>query len=276
MATRRSRTTPRSSRRPSSLLDPSVNVVIDQFTPFVKSLTPPDSLYHYTTFSGLKGILNDDALRATDSTALSDGKEWEFGAELIGKHRSVRARGDNYMDALKKLTPEAIFVTCFCKEPNLLSMWRSYTGDGGGFCLEFDGPELWKLQPFDRHGFSTVLVKVFYGDFLPSEMEGVLDSGGAVIVEWMLAAMLKHKGFQEEHEWRLLVTDPPASSMSFAPGHSSVKAFITLSNGGKLPLRSVVCGPTLHPESHRAVKWMLEKYGYPDVKVTGCDIPYRL
>jgi hypothetical protein len=180
--------------------------------------------------------------------------------------------------------PKAIFVTCFCEESNLLSMWRSYTGHGGGFCLGFDGSELSRLQRDDLKvgSFAARLVKIYYGEKPPPQMEQLLELGGHSMAEWVLENMIKHQGFREEKEWRIIVPDPPASLMSFHGGNASIKASVQLRNhyrDGKLPLKEIVYGPTLRNDTApaRTLSWMLDKYGYDDgVAVKASEIPYRL
>jgi hypothetical protein len=97
--------------------------------------------------------------------------------------------------------------------------------------------------------------------------------------DWVFENMIKHDGFREEKEWRILVPDPPADIMSFHSSHASVKASVQIKNvHGKLPLRKIVYGPTLRQDTalEQTLRWMLEKYKYSDVALEACMIPYRL
>jgi hypothetical protein len=245
----------------------------------------PDFLYHYTTFDGLHNILKEQSLRATFSGTLNDGSEWEFGKSVIRKY-PVPERISQKLAPPPSMVippPEAMFVTCFCEASNLLSMWRSYTEQGGGFCLGFYGPELDKLQRDDLivGSFAARLVKMYYGDKPSPQMEQLLGCCGHSMAEWVLENMIKHQGFQEEQEWRLIVPDPPASLMSFHSGNASIKASVEIRNhhgDGKLPLKKIVYGPTLRNDTALAktLSWMLDKYGYGDVAVNASEIPYRL
>ena len=93
--------------------------------------------------------------------------------------------------------------------------------------------------------------------------------------------MIKHPGFAEEKEWRIVVPDPSASIMSFQRGEANVKAFVQIKNhtgNRKLPLKELYYGPTLRNDAAlgQTLVWILEKYGYGDVEPKACPIPYRL
>lgn len=251
---------------------------------FDKSRTP-ELLYHYTTFDGLQGILKDNSLRATFSKTLNDGSEWEFGKQVVKQYTTLK-NGLEWYEAFELPSwmeaappPTEMFVTCFCEQPNLLSMWRSYTAQGGGFCLGFEGRALDDLQRDNMVAgeFAARLVKVYYGTTLPEELRNVIASKAHVMAEWVLENMIKNIGFQEEQEWRILVPGPKPELMSFHGSHAGIKASVQIRNHrGKLPLKTIVYGPTLRADTGIVLKWMLEHYGYPDVEVQGSDIPYRL
>jgi hypothetical protein len=245
----------------------------------------PELLYHYTTFDGLHGILKDDSLQATFSKALNDGSEWEFGKSVISRYPISEQTSLELMPPPSwiVLPPKSMFATCFCEEATLLSMWRSYTGQGGGYCLGFEGPQLDTLQRDDLTvgSFAARLVKVYYGETPPAHMRNLLECGGHSSAEWVLENMIKHDGFKEEKEWRIIVPDPPTSIMSFHCGSATVKASVQIRNhhgNGKLPLKKIVYGPTLRNDAALAqtLTWMLEKHGYGDVAAEACAIPYRL
>ena len=121
------------------------------------------TLCHYTTFEGLKGILEDNYFRATDAYTTNDSQEITHGIEMI-KHSL--SEGDeilsnkvteftNYLigkERTDKLA-EGVFLTCFSsydedKSPydfknGLLSQWRGY-GSKQGYMLKFDTDKLLK------------------------------------------------------------------------------------------------------------------------------------
>ena len=105
----------------------------------------PETLCHYTDFSGLKGILETQSLWATDSRTLNDGTEEQYGFKVVKDYLKARL-GESpegiQLDQAMAAHSSRNFATCFCEGANLLSMWKGYAGQGGGFCLEFDGRAL--------------------------------------------------------------------------------------------------------------------------------------
>jgi len=260
-----------------------LNAVIRKWNQLHDPAQIPELLYHYTTFDGLQGILKENALRATYSRSLNDGSEWEFGKSVVSKYPiPEQAKRDPLPPPTwRSPSPRAMFVTCFCEDPNLLSMWRSYTNQGGGYCLGFEGRQLDRLQPDELKvgSYAARLVKMYYGDTPPAHMQEVLDCGSHVTANWVLENMIKHHGFQEEREWRVIVPDPPTSLMSFHAAHASIKASVQVGNRhGKLPLTKIVYGPTLRDDAalRQMLTWVLDKHGYHNVVLEASEIPYRL
>jgi hypothetical protein len=246
----------------------------------------PDLLYHYTNFDGLLGILGTNALRATFSQSLNDGSELLFGKSVVEKYPiSAEVAADLKPPPEFRIDPPGtMFVTCFCEDPDLLSMWRCYSGQGGGFCLAFDGPSLnngLQRDHLNVGDFAARLVKVYYGERPPDKMESLLTAGGHSTAQWVLENMIKHEGFAEEKEWRIIVPDPPESQMSFCSSHATIKAFVNIKNqfgDGKLPLKKILYGPTLRHDAAlmKTLLWMTHRYGYAFTPIDHSKIPYRL
>jgi hypothetical protein len=106
-------------------------------------------------------------------------------------------------------------------------MWRSYTSVGGGYCLGFDGPKLDDLQRDDLqvNDFAARLVPVYYGTRLPTALRSLLKGGYHANAPWVFENMIKHPGFKEEKEWRIMLPNPPVSLMSFQKCEWCYKAF---------------------------------------------------
>ena len=123
-----------------------------------------DCLFHYTSAGGLKGILEDGCIWATDSAFLNDSSEISYAAKEVATHIKNLIQGmeitnpghashDWYrlghlkavLEVLEKyneaedwapttLPPHAIdgatYVSCFTENPDQLSQWRGYGGRG--------------------------------------------------------------------------------------------------------------------------------------------------
>lgn len=154
--------------------------------------TPPDILYHYTTQSGLLGIIEDKSIRATDIFYLNDSTEYTYAFDLM--HEKIKelienlpskdlppAIGSNKInkkdisqikhkiletiqDLLKSLWKVKengyfdIFICSFSKHPDQLSQWRGYCPNGNGLCIGFNTEKLKDLMTIK--GFA--LVKCIY------------------------------------------------------------------------------------------------------------------
>jgi DUF2971 family protein len=267
-----------------------------------KDVPDKDLLYHYTDFYGLKGIVESHSLWATYSRTLNDSTEQRYGEKVVCKilQETVNEELRERIAAGMKEWPDRYrpFVACFCTDPNLLSMWRSYAFRGGGYCLGFDSSELRKVV-MERSSMRTYqqkfnyLLKIVYG--LPDDsLRGSLQQLAKRIeqdparslgfsIARILASKIKHEAFREENEWRIIVHDPVFEEMKFRQGHNNIIPYVDLrrhsdSGGPLLPLRKVVCGPTLRndDELRETVKWMLAKHGYGRAEIESCEIPYRL
>ncbi len=125
------------------------------------------TLFHYTTFEGLKGILEENCFRATDAYTTNDSQEIVHGIDLIkhyldksGENEVIKEKVRGFIDYLigkersDKLA-SGVFLTCFssCDDADpdrdkvsnngLLSQWRGY-GFKQGYALKFDSDLLLK------------------------------------------------------------------------------------------------------------------------------------
>lgn len=146
-----------------------------------------------------------------------------------------------------------LYAFCFCKHPDLLSQWRAYA-TGGGYAIGFETDPL--SHALIRQGYS--LFPVDYGpgqslhlceadlrnlcralDRCVDELqthEEVLLAGAAEWLKIVLVshvATMKHPGFAEEDEWRILITWPTEmpSVVEFREGRDALipyyKAYVS-------------------------------------------------
>ena len=106
---------------------------------------PPEYLYHYTSISGLYGIVNSRSLWMTDISYLSDKQEfiysWILLVEAISESESIREDPllKPYFGRLASLPSidANVFVFSLSEEADLLSKWRGYCRDGAGYSVGF-------------------------------------------------------------------------------------------------------------------------------------------
>jgi hypothetical protein len=134
-----------------------------------------DSLFHYTTASGLVGILQKNELWFTAAHCLNDESELDIGQKLLREelvkttHELIKARDPRIevfnqrgMDIFDSKLPQTfadmffsqlfekitVFISCLCSATNradfehgLLSQWRGY-GPDGGYAIQFSKRKL--------------------------------------------------------------------------------------------------------------------------------------
>ncbi|MBM4400455.1 MAG: DUF2971 domain-containing protein [Crenarchaeota archaeon] len=109
-----------------------------------------DQLYHYTTLSGLRGILTSRTLWLGHISSLNDRTEIQYGQEIADEILRLAIQREssediriflqdlsNWIRPFAKQSIHHVFVACFCRSGNLLSQWREYSHRGQGYCLGF-------------------------------------------------------------------------------------------------------------------------------------------
>lgn len=188
--------------------------------PHAKQLTKAANVYQYRTFGGFWAILKSDSFWATNARFSNDAEEQRFGANVL------RVLGiDEAAEAKAKMSLDENYIVCFCKEDDKLSQWRGYAPDGGcsiGFDLMNMAVRYYCPEAQDATKGSVTAVQlspVFYLDqqkkgddasyretcerqLQIDALEGDLDNQLSEICRRV--PYIKHKGFQEENEYRLV------------------------------------------------------------------------
>jgi hypothetical protein len=116
----------------------------------IGATAPGPTIYHYTTASGVRGILSSGAIYLTDAFFLNDKSELSYGRDLVlevlterrdaavGVLQQFFATGISAFDPFGEGPFQlAYYVASFCENGNLLSQWRAYGGGGAGYALGF-------------------------------------------------------------------------------------------------------------------------------------------
>lgn len=269
--------------------------------------TKGQSLYHYTDFSGLQGILQNDDLWLTHSRYLNDDEEITHGyrivREVIESTRKAAPERAQFLDALYELvkepTEEGVYICSFCLDDNRLSQWRGYSANGMGVSLQFNphgfdyvtGPDspkyglvrLWKV--FYEQSKQTEIIEHAIGHAYthqPNLSEEERATQAADSIRFFIPTF-KNEGFSEENECRLIFTPSPQFNLHprFRVARGMLIPYYTLKQltdvglATKLPLKGVRVGPSsnkrLNVESTRMV---LEQTGY-DVPVGVSETSFR-
>ena len=193
-------------------------------------------LYHYTTLTGLAGIIDDTCFWASDVRYMNDASELAYATELIDDEvQKVRSLPENrelfeaFVDIQRLADPFEFeygptpFIACFCEVDDLLSQWRGY-GSSDSVSLEVDMEKVAHLSHRSMRMKKVVYDKDRQRALASQTIATWLRTARDLITEgwdpndlfrigasWALGqAMLdyhlcfKHPTFSEEREWRVI------------------------------------------------------------------------
>jgi hypothetical protein len=134
---------------------------------------PGSTLYHYTSWAGLEGIVGNQQIWATDFRFLNDYSELSHGrAQMVDALRQraaaildgpprVEISADpgaqiddrptllnqvaDQVEALGTQAGHGPYIVSFCEHRDLLSQWRSY--GSSGYAIGFDRQDLLRIPP---------------------------------------------------------------------------------------------------------------------------------
>jgi hypothetical protein len=181
--------------------------------------TPDKHLFHYTSAHGLLGILDTRSIWASSVYHLNDSKEFRYPMDLMIERLQNRIKhehgpnNETYGVVLKTLTDLThrvqAFVACFSEDGDLLSQWLAYSGSGNGYAIGLS-PDQFR-SAIDA-GFRLVRC-VYEEDEQATMADAVIDvlcdqeqRDDQELLEKALVATaaIKHPGFRQEAEWRLV------------------------------------------------------------------------
>jgi len=246
---------------------------------------PNGPLFHYTSTSGLLGILSSGAIWATHIAYLNDLAEFVHGMSIVRDVLADRLPGASvkdkpyyqavlkHLDMIDKRVATNTYVSSFCEADDELSLWRGYCPHNSGYAFGFD----WGKDTDE----TSVITRCVYDDELKrgivEEQLDLYSQSDAIKVrqryanskvpktlsdaEWraieftetfyILAPSFKHSSFKEEREWRLAVMRPPDSKQpeKFRPSDTMLIPYVehSLLSRGVLQVDKIVVGPTAHP-----------------------------
>lgn len=237
--------------------------------------------YHYTSLATLWKILENETLRATQARFSNDSEELKKGAAIMKE--VCRKVGDGnalngYVKLLEKNGGTAIdcYIVCFCGQDDILSQWRGYCRSDGvsiGFAFDEGKPQYYfKNMPKDKQIACNVeLYPVWYVEerrnelqcservisreqlvsVITAKLKDICQLSGSQDIKAFFDStipLIKHVGFCEENEFRLLICNgqlqcggrvpfPLDSYIEYTEGDEDgiKRPYITLSFGRKDP-----------------------------------------
>jgi len=213
------------------------------------SYTESKFLFHYTTLDGLKGILENRSIWFSHINTLNDPLELQYGRRIIIDEieEFLKSETDpllislfltmkNFISAFG-IYMTHLYIACFCEDENLLSQWRSYSSNGGGYNvgIKIDSNTNYSINPTSFSKKPLIFLrKVIYierdqkaivKDYLTKIVVAFNEARlrikkemGEIPITWETQAALdtlnplfdimcclKQEVFKEETEWRLIM-----------------------------------------------------------------------
>jgi Protein of unknown function (DUF2971) len=191
-------------------------------------------LFHYTSVTGALGIIETRSLLCSSLGHVNDFKEITFGFEIAASvaisltpdfSQEDREEIQGYIHSIDKLFKHSdVFCASFTELEDSLNQWRGYSASGG-YCLGFSAEEMAHLaakQGFQLHkvqydyiGQAALLrpamiefVRVWcqFREQSKDTIERQKALWPATLEIFRLCPVIKNRTFQEEQEWRLIVS----------------------------------------------------------------------
>jgi hypothetical protein len=273
-------------------------------------------LWHYTTWSGLEGIVRNNAIWASHIAYLNDSREYVHGMDLLWSVFERLEYFKVFPTMHKSLLPD-MYTTSFSAKFDDLGQWRAYSGSAGGIAVGFDREALNEVAK----GFGAQLLQCLYlskeemSENTIDELRSEIDTlnklraamedpdadqkragrafqmrAGETAMYFMpaLAARLKHKGFEEENEYRVTIKNRyiqanPLRRAFHVKGSLVVPhVIVPLSpkddaERKKNPIRGILVGPSAHKDLIRHSVEALLRDAWPTgtLDVSMSELPFR-
>lgn len=272
----------------------------------------PTILYHYTDARGLLGIIQKQEVWASHIRYLNDSEEFDYAVNLaqgVIRGRAEATANQKEKEVLTALSTRLspgrmvdVFVASFSEDGDLLSQWRGYCPNGAGYSIGFVARDLRSeagIERFSllqccyeyedqreiiRHVLNEVMNSARWTQTLEEFQNEDLYHRAAEL--WFesfvpVAPIIKHGGFSEEREWRLIskplsLTDPRRRVRA---GRSMLIPYVPIKLtgfGSHIPIKEIIVGPTPHMKLAQMAVWgWLESKDISPVDVLNSRIPYR-
>jgi hypothetical protein len=264
---------------------------------------PAPSLHHYTTQSGLLGILRTDQLWASHHQYLNDRREYRHALDILNDEFDRLTKADKSLgiplammrEVAKRTQTVNVCVACFSERGDALSQWRAYGGAGASVAIEFAGSYLRSVSLREGYWLGRCIYKEReQRKAIQSLVEWVVASTRAPGSKWTISAahrltrhlarfapLIKDGSFAEEQEWRLISKPLLVTHRlyDFRAGNSMLVPYVKIplrKRGEPLQIEGVTVGPTPNgTAAKRAVQGLLAKHGLAAARVSSTKTPYR-
>ena len=243
-------------------------------------MTPSLVLNHYTSGTGLVGILDSGSIWASNIHQLNDAMEFKHALELAkseitqvaakNPNRQAHVLGERLIDLVDRCYDFSVYVTSFSEVRDSLSQWRGYCPSGFGYSIGFDEQHLRTAATAQGFALSRCIYdgakqreiisewaqRTF--DHLIENLDPAENTHDTDNVIWprmmsllVHAPFLKHSSFSDEREWRMtrVVNRNDPQLKLRASEHMLIRYLpvpLPLSTESEI-IWDVCVGPTPHP-----------------------------
>ena len=251
--------------------------------------SPPAVLYHYTSAEGLLGMVQNNALWATQVQYMNDEREWHHAVDLgrqILKTRAHSALGLQsdmaamLYEVMGGKTMSRTFAFSLTEKEDLLSQWRGYCPTGG-YAIGLKTDLL--VAQAARCGF-TLRQCVYEDSEKRRAIEEIVLRKASALTAWplaeaervklvvdfvnevrVLAEVFKDSSFEEESEWRLVGLVPAGDARSrWRTRGGLVVPYAILEMGIHSLVSEILIGPKVDKElAYHSVDFLFRSNGAP-------------
>jgi hypothetical protein len=270
-----------------------------------------EEIFHYTSLSGLYGIVQSGEMWATHIKFLNDSDELIHGRELLRRAILGQLQQRPDYDKLSVLVEQTmgqfemnVFVACFSRLRDDLSQWRGYGGECGvsiGFSsLPMCFAVTYADTPTDnriewRARSCIAAIDEFFDRFMltpssvsskndPGDDDEILAALGKMLRDmhpdvFISSVLVKGESFAAENEMRVVESVPQAnlhSRVRFRVARGALLPYVGVSLGPPAPLTRVIVGPNPRADLVAdGIRLLLDAHGLSEVPVELSTIPYR-
>lgn len=259
------------------------------------------TITHYTSLDGFRSIIANNELWVSNVRFLNDKREMDYGLTAAAKFLEERSKSGSNANLFSQVRqsiarrgiPDA-YACCFCEQSDSLGQWRGYTGGGQGVAIEFQAQNLLARCK----SANATLQKVIYGvdetrkelereidalfaGFDQDQFEDLLGDEKPIKTERLLLSLaprFKHKSFEDEREWRLIITNPTKKAkIEYRTKDNVIVPYIKLNMASGLPISKVRIGPGKDMKiTLQSVELFLKSFErYQEVPVVESAVPFR-
>jgi hypothetical protein len=267
----------------------------------------PEFLWHYTSASGLFGIIQSECIWATKIQFLNDSREFIEATNLCRSllQQIAEKQSESWPKQLVAFLAKSlgsienanVCVCSFTEEQDLLSQWRGYCPPEGGYCLGINSDAL--IKNFSVLDFTILpcvydystqqellndVVEIVLPELLklPQTSPGNLAAVAKPIVERFflmiheIAPIIKVPGFAEEKEWRAVSAPNTFNKLKVRPQGGLLKPYFEVPLKLQAAKVRVVVGPGTHMELVMDACGILAASKHPvSVQIDRSSIPFR-